>query len=129
MPEIQDLFGSIPKKHYFPFYSDAGEVNYRQVVEQLDFKNKETALAAGIAPENVRFDERMPGELAERIFQWAIGLELVAEHFNGDLKKTALWFRTPNPLLGNLSPRDMIRFGRFKKLLKFIQNAVEENKG
>lgn len=128
MREMQGFFKSIPDRRYFPFYSPAGNVNYRQVVEQLEFKNKETAIAAGIPEKNVRYDERMPRELADRILQWAICLELVAGHFKGDLSKTALWFRTPNPLLGNLSPRDMIRYGRFKKLLKFIQNAIEEDK-
>jgi hypothetical protein len=38
-----------------------------------------------------------------------------------------LWFKVPNPLLGDVAPRDMIRFGRYKKLLKFIQSALEEN--
>ncbi len=43
-------------------------------------------------------------------------------------QKTLLWFRTPNPMLGNATPRIMIRMGRFKKLLTFIQTALEESK-
>lgn len=53
----------------------------------------------------------------------AIIWELVTEYFKGDLKKTTLWFRVKNPLLGNMSPIEMIRFGRYQKLLSFIQNA------
>ncbi len=77
---------------------------------------------------SVRYDEKIPTELHERIKEWAILLNLVAEHFKGDATKTTLWFTTPNPLLGNISPRDMIRFGRYKKLFKFIFNALAENK-
>ena len=32
--------------------------------------------------------------------------------------------RQSNPLLGDISPRDMIRLGRFERLRKFIINAV-----
>jgi len=51
---------------------------------------------------------------------------MVAQYFR-DGQKTILWFRTPNPLLGNITPRDMIRIGRFRKLQRFIQNALDEN--
>ena len=68
-------------------------------------------------------------ELAqEHMMEWATALNLVAGFFESDEQKTMLWFSTPNPLLGDMSPRDMIRVGRIKKLLKFIQTAVDENK-
>jgi hypothetical protein len=31
-------------------------------------------------------------------------------------------------MLGDMAPRDMIRFDRFKKRLKFIQSALEMNR-
>ena len=68
----------------------------------------------------------MPTELRERLTEWAIALNLV-EGFFQDQKKTILWFSIPNPLLGDMSPRDMIRVGRFKKLLNFVQTALNEN--
>jgi hypothetical protein len=68
----------------------------------------------------------MPAELRERLIEWATAINLVANFF-GDGDKALLWFQTPNPLLGNMTPRDMIRVGRFKKLLKFIQTALDEN--
>ena len=52
--------------------------------------------------------------------------DLVGTYFN-DHDKTMLWFQVPNPLLGDMSPRDAIRVGRFKKLLKFIQTTLDEN--
>jgi len=52
---------------------------------------------------------------------------LVAQYFGGNAGKTALWFRTENPLLGNISPRDMIRYGRQERLRHFVMSAVEDN--
>ena len=46
--------------------------------------------------------------------------EQVVGYFEGDVAKAALWFRLPNPLLGDLSPRDMIRYGRYAKLQQFV---------
>jgi len=52
---------------------------------------------------------------------------LVAEFFAGDAQKVGLWFEIANPMLGNISPRDMIRIGRYKRLLNFVIVAREEN--
>jgi hypothetical protein len=53
--------------------------------------------------------------------------EQVVGFFEGDVAKTALWFRLPNPLLGDISPRDMIRHGRYAKLQEFVTEALAEN--
>ncbi len=37
------------------------------------------------------------------------------------------WFTTPNPLLGNVSPIEMIKNGRGDKLCKWIANQIDEN--
>ena len=42
-------------------------------------------------------------------------------------EKPLLWFGTKNPLLGNMTPDDMILTGRHKKLEKFIDNCVDGN--
>jgi hypothetical protein len=60
------------------------------------------------------------GEL-ERLCAQVLGF------FDGDVAKTALWFRLPNPLLGDLSPRDMIRYGRYAKLQEFVVEALADN--
>jgi hypothetical protein len=31
-------------------------------------------------------------------------------------------------MLGNVSPRDMLRFGRYAKLLRFINQAMDEGR-
>ena len=52
----------------------------------------------------------------------------LADYLFNDENKTMLWFKVPNPLLGDVAPRDMIKLGRFKKLFKFIQSALNENR-
>ena len=51
---------------------------------------------------------------------------MVAKAFDGDVDKTTAWFRARNPMLGDVSPRDMIRLGRYERLRKFIINAMME---
>ncbi|KKK66828.1 hypothetical protein LCGC14_2960180 [marine sediment metagenome] len=41
-------------------------------------------------------------------------------------EKALTWFKTPNPLLGNVSPIDMIRSGRSDKLCKWIDQTIRE---
>ena len=120
------LFGTIPKEDRLTLFPD-GNTDYQRVVELLGFKKRDVARASSIAVESVRYDPpRMPKELENRISEWAIVLNMVAQFFR-DERKTILWFMTPNPLLGDMTPRDMIRIGRFKKLHKFIFNALSEN--
>ncbi len=126
MPTLADLFGTVPQDRLALFEDDT--VKYESVKELLSFNNEDVSTAVGVAPTSVRYDAKMPAQLQERLKEWATLLNLVATHFDGDAKKTALWFTMPNPLLGNIAPRIMIRHGRFKKLLRFVLNALAENR-
>lgn len=53
--------------------------------------------------------------------------EQVVEFFKGNVNQAALWFRLSNPLLGDISPRDMIRYGRSAKLQAFVVEALADN--
>jgi len=120
------LFDNIPKKDYLGLFPEDG-TDFQRVVKLLDFGKNDVARASNISVQAVRYDPpRMPKELQERIIEWGVALNLVAQFFK-DERKTVLWFRTPNPLLGDVSPRDMIKIGRFRKLRRFIQNALAEN--
>ncbi len=122
------LFDTVPQDH-LSFY-EGKKPDYNRIAGFLHFNKEDVAKATGFSRNSVRFDDdRMSSELKERIKEWATLLNLVAGFFKGDEEKTYLWFTTINPLLGNVAPRDMIRFGRFKKLLKFVMNALAENKG
>jgi hypothetical protein len=79
----------------------------------------------GVAKSSVRFDAHVPVPVAEYLRELANIANLVAEFFEGDSQKVGLWFELSNPMLGNLSPRDMIRVGRHKRLLNFVLEARE----
>jgi len=52
----------------------------------------------------------------------------VKAYFDGDERKTWLWFKTPNPQFGLLSPLNMLKLGREKKVMQFINSAIMENR-
>jgi len=121
------LFDTVPQD-LLSFYED-NKPQYNRIAQFLHFKKEDISRATGLSVNSVRYDDKMPPELKERITEWAILFNLVAGFFNGDAEKTHQWFSTLNPLLGNVAPRDMIRFGRYKKLLKYVMNALAENRG
>jgi uncharacterized protein (DUF2384 family) len=111
----------------FHLFDQKAVVNGQKVVELLKYKKEDVAVATNIPLSSIRYEQkRIPEELREHLTQWATALNLVAEFFH-DEKKTIIWCFMPNPLLGGMTPRDMIRVGRFKKLLNFIQTALDEN--
>lgn len=120
------LFRTSPPD-YFHFFNDEAFVDGEKVVKTLKYKKEDVAAATNLPLTSVRYEEKkMPTELRERLTEWATALNLVGSFFQ-DKKKTIIWFFMPNPHLGGISPRDMIRIGRFKKLLTFIQTALDEN--
>lgn len=119
------LFRTIPDKDYCHLFTD-GMPDGEKVVKFLKYKKEDVSVAANIPIASVRYDNKMPAVLKERLTEWATALNLVAGFFN-DSEKTILWFCMPNPLLGGMSPSNMIRVGRFKKLLNFIQTSLDEN--
>src|SRR5271156_923219 len=120
------LFETIPKQDYLGLFPK-GNTDFQKVINLLEFRKKDVARASNISIRSVRYDPpRMPKELEGRLIEWAVALNLVAQFFK-DEHKTLLWFKTRNPLLGDMTPRDMIRVGRFRKLHRFIQNALSAN--
>ncbi len=124
---MSSIFSTIPDKDYLGF--DLGTtMDYQKVVKFTELEKKDVSRATGIPVSSIRYeDEKMPKELKDRLTEWANLFNLVAGYFQGDARKTALWFKMANPLLGNIPPRDMIRFGRYKKLISFVFNSLNEN--
>jgi len=73
----------------------------------------------------VRYDGHIPDQVRVRLEEIAATINLVAKQFDGDAAKTASWFKARNPLLGDVSPRDMIRFGRYQRLRSFIIQTMK----
>ena len=123
-----DVFSNMPQNDYLHLYPESSK-NYREnIVDFLGLKKDDVAKATGLPVASIRYDHRANKELTERLIEWAVLFNLVAEHFNADREKASLWFRSPNPLLGGtITPRDMIRLGRSRKLYKFIIQAKSGN--
>ena len=124
-PQGPALFGTIAGRDRLGFYEDS-EFKPRSVVDFLELKNADVSRIADVSKHSVRYDELIPKEVRERLEEIANICNLVAAHFSGDAQKTALWFRTKNPMLGDISPRDMIRYGRYDKLRRFVVGALTD---
>lgn len=119
------LFQGVSRDH-LKLFKDDGRPDGEKIVKFLDYKRNDVSLATNLPLKSIHYDNKIPHELEKRFKEWAVLLNLVAG-FMSDPKKTTLWFDIPNPLLGGISPKEMIKFGRFKKLRDVIQNALEEN--
>jgi hypothetical protein len=120
------LFRTVPERDYLQFWPDS-KFDPQRVARFLDLSKADVAKVADVAPSSVRFDVKIPKDVLDRIVEIANVCGLVAQFFRGDAVKTSLWFKTKNPLLGNISPSDMIRYGRYEKLRRFVMEALNEN--
>ena len=111
----RDLLGLYPE----------GQPDYKRISDIVQLSKADLSKMTGVARSSVRFDMNIPVPVAERLRELANIANLVAEFFNGDAQKVGLWFELANPMLGNISPRNMIRSGRYKRLLNFVLDARE----
>lgn len=102
-----------------------GLPDYKRIADLVQLTKTDLGKLGNVAKSSVRFDTHIPTEVAERLREYANIANLIAEFFNGDAQKVALWFELANPMLGNVSPRTMIRSGRYKRLLNFVLEARE----
>jgi uncharacterized protein (DUF2384 family) len=102
-----------------------GAMDLERLRAVTGFNNHDLAQIASVPKSSVRTDDKAPREVREHLENIANICNLVFGFFD-DSVKTKLWLQTPNPMLGNISPRDMIRFGRFAKLQRFVMEAVAE---
>jgi len=52
---------------------------------------------------------------------------LLEEFFKDEAWKALAWMKSPNPMFGNLSPRDMIEADRGHKVLEAVEVAIKDN--
>jgi hypothetical protein len=121
------LFNTVSRRDSLEFWR-GNMLNYQKVRDFIGLDTRDVSRVAGVAKSSVRYDEKAPKEVREHLENVANICNLVFQFFNDDVK-TKLWFQTPNPMLGNVSPRDMIRLGRYNKLLRFVTQAMEEGVG
>lgn len=119
---VFSLFDSVPHD-YFQFGHGAA-FQPKIVSDVLGLKKEDISKLASVSKRSVRYDDAIPEQVKERLQEIAITANMVATFFDGDTDKTVLWFKARNPLLGDISPKEMIRLGRYERLRKFIVNAV-----
>ena len=122
---VANLFRNVPNRDVLGF-GQGTQFQPQRVSEFLDLKKADVSRVADVSPKSVRWDDAIPAAMRNRLEEIAVTCNLVAEAFGGDVEKTALWFKAKNPLLGDVSPRDMVRLGRFDRLRKYIVSAVME---
>ena len=118
------LFSAISDRDSLKFWR-GDTLSYQKVRDFVGLDTVDVSRMAGVAKSSVRYDEKAPREVREQLANIANICNLVFQFFQDDVR-TRLWLQTPNPMLGNASPRDMIRFGRHEKLLRFVTQAMEE---
>lgn len=118
------LFKTISRHDSLAFWK-GNALDYQKVRDFAGLDTRDVVRITGVAKSSVRYDDKAPQEVREHLENIANICNLVYQFFQNDVK-TKLWLQTPNPMLGNVSPRDMIRFGRFNKLLRFVTQAMEE---
>jgi hypothetical protein len=124
-PARTSLFSTVPARDYLQFWQ-AGRFQPQRVVRFLGLSKVELAQLAEVAPASVRFDDKAPRMLRERLMDIAATCELVAQAFDGNVTKTALWFKIPNPHLGNLSPCELLRRGESQALQRQVLEATAQ---
>ena len=98
----------------------------KAVSDLLNLKKEDVSRLSSVSVKSVRYDDAIPEQVRSRLEEIASTINMVAQQFDGDVDKTVAWFKARNPLLGDISPRDMIRLGRYERLRKFIINAMIE---
>lgn len=116
------LFDTVPEDLLQFGHGEAFDA--KKAAQFLGLKKVDVGRIAAVAEASVRWDSNIPESVRVRMEEIASTINLVAKQFAGDPEKTAAWFRARNPLLGDISPRDMIRLGRYDRLRRFIIQAM-----
>ena len=116
------ITGHIAERDLLGLYP-GGHPDYKRIADLVQLSKADLSKLSGVAKASVRFDANIPVPVAERLREIANIANLVAEYFDGDAQKVGFWFELSNPMLGSVSPRNMIRGGRYKRLLNFVLDA------
>lgn len=126
MPADLGLFDTVPDD--LLQFGRGSTFQPKRVPMFLRLNKEDVSRLALVSVKSVRYDGAIPEKVRERLEEIADTINMVAGVFRGDRDKTAAWFMARNPMLGDVSPRDMIRLGRYERLRKFIINAMAERR-
>jgi hypothetical protein len=69
MTAMQALFSTVPDKDIAKVFKKNGEVDGERIVKLLKYKKEDVSVATGTPVASVRYDEKMPVELRERMVE------------------------------------------------------------
>lgn len=118
------LFETVPNDYLG--FGIGSSFDPKRVPSVLGLKKEDVSRLASVSVKSVRYDDAIPEQVRDRLEEIANTINMVAQAFDGDVEKTVAWFRARNPMLGDVSPKEMIRLGRYERLRKFILNAMME---
>jgi hypothetical protein len=116
------LFDTVPEDIFQ--FGQGTTFDAKKAAQFLSLKKADVGRIAAVSASSVRWDDNIPEAVLIRMEEIASTINHVAHQFSGDPEKTVAWFRARNPLLGDVSPRDMIRLGRYDRLRRFIIQAM-----
>lgn len=122
------LLLTVPPTNHLGFF-EVDTADAAAVLLFLPFMKEEISRALDVPMAKVKYGRSMPPLMRRWVHELGFIYEMVADFFKGDTLKTKRWLKAKNPMLGGLSARDMICFGRHKKLMQFVMNAAEANRG
>ena len=119
------LFNTVPDDNLH--FGMGSNFDPKAVADFMELDKSAVSRISSVAKSSVRYDSNIPHAVKERLEEIGSIANMVAGVFNGNAEKTALWFKTRNPMLGDVAPRDMIRLGRYDKLRRFIINSISDS--
>ncbi len=119
------ILNSVPNSDPIGFWPQ-GNFEPKLLADFVSISKQDWGRIANVKPSTVRFDARIPPAVKQHMERVATICSLVAELFDNNISKTKLWLDTPNPTLGNISPKGMIRYGKYERVLKFVLLAKSE---
>jgi hypothetical protein len=120
-----NLMMTVPKSNNYSNLQD--NETLKLVAQDLELSNEDLAREIAVRVSSIRWDENMPQKLKQRLKDYALISDHILKYFDGDKVRTAHWFKIPNPLLGGLTPRQMISLGNGIKLQEMIVNQFNGN--
>ena len=123
---IQNAISKSLSNNSLGLFAENGDVQVDKLADVLELAKGQLAEALSLSVDQVR-QTRLTGKAKDRVEQLATALEYVSETFDGDMKTTIFWLKTPNLNFGGFSPRQLILKGKYKKVLEFILAARAES--
>ena len=120
------IFNTVPKNDIFGLYNkNKGHLKYQAVANTINFNRQEVSKATRININAVKYKE---DEIPDKIKEFFISITWLLHTTHTYLKdkdKVIKWLDSPNPACGGYSPKDMIRMGQYKKLVRIVSCYAE----